>query len=76
MDNSNMWNSVKFNSNNDVSSSGLCKQLVDASLYMDDGQSKASNKHNRLGGIKWQLRNNNVGCYDSYDYGFIEEIDV
>jgi hypothetical protein len=52
MDNNNMWNSVKFNSNSDVSSSGLCKQLVDASLHMDDGQSKASNKHNRLGGIK------------------------
>jgi hypothetical protein len=43
-------------------------------LDMDDGQFKASNKDNRFGGIEWQLRNNIVSCYDSYDYGFIEEI--
>jgi hypothetical protein len=52
VDNSNLWNSVKFNSNSDVSNSGLCEQLVDASLDMDDGQSKASNKDNRFGGIE------------------------
>jgi hypothetical protein len=52
VDNSNLWNSVKFNSNSDVNNSGLCEQLVDASLDMDDGQFKASNKDNRFGGIE------------------------
>lgn len=51
MDSGISWDSVKFSNNGEIDSIGLCKQCVDASLNLDDRQSKAGIKHIRFDNI-------------------------
>lgn len=47
MDSGSMWDNVKFDNNGEIDLD-LYEQWTDASLNLDDGQSKISNKHNRF----------------------------